>query len=78
MDHLGLKRLIQLKKIEYKLLPPNDSGRDDRTVAFLLELIYSQYSHRIYREIFLYAKWTITVKDIAGRDKRTSINKGGL
>lgn len=77
MDHLGLKRLIQLKKIEYKLFPPNGSGRDDRTVAFLLELIYSQYSHRIYREIFLYSKWTITVKDIAGRDKRTSITKGG-
>lgn len=48
MDHLGKKRLIQLKKLECKLLPPNCSGMDDWIAVFLLELICSQYSHRIY------------------------------
>lgn len=52
MDHLGKKRLIQLKRLECKLLPPNCSGMDDWTVVFLLELICSQYSHRIYYRVF--------------------------
>lgn len=52
MDHFGLQRLTQLKRLEYKLLPPNCSGADDWTVAFLLEWICSQYSLRIYHRTF--------------------------
>ena len=33
MDHLGQKRLIQLKRLECKLLPPKHTGTDDWTVA---------------------------------------------